>query len=288
MRVKMKKILVIGSNSYIGNSFVEYMERFGDGYQIDRISVRNNKWREYDFSKYNTIFDVAGIAHIKITPDMEDTFYKVNRDLTIELCQKAKSEGVEQFIFLSSMNVYGDTSELITKDFKPCPKNFYGNSKLQADIAIQKMNTGTYKVVSIRPPVVYGKGCKGNYPRLAKLVGYIPFFPDYKNIRSMIFIDNLCELIRLIIENAERGIFHPQNQTYTSTIDLVKEIAKVKNKRIFTTKLFNPIIHFLISRSRIINRMFADDYYDKQISNYHNFAYCVTDFETSIKNSEEV
>ncbi len=282
----MKKILITGKNSYIGTSFEKYMNHFADNYQIDKISVEGDKWREHDFSKYDVVFDVAGIAHIKITPDMKDTFYKVNRDLAIELCEKAKHEGVSQFIYLSSMNVYGDTSELITKYIAPSPKNFYGDSKLQADTSIQKMNTDIFKVVSIRPPVVYGAGCKGNYPKLSKLARLCPVFPAYNNTRSMIYIDNLCELIRLIIDNCDHGIFHPQNREYISTLKMVKEIAKVHKKKITTLKLFNPIIRFLLYKNHYINRAFADDYYSKEISEHYNYAYCVVDFQESIRNTE--
>lgn len=284
----MKRILITGKNSYIGSSFAKYVSRFEDEYQIDRISVKDDSWKNYDFSSYDVVLDVAGIAHIKITPNMENVFYKVNRDLTIELCKKAKQDGVAQFIFLSSMNVYGDTSELITKEFEPSPKNFYGDSKLQADKAIQQMKTEHFSVVSIRPPVVYGPRCKGNYPLLSKLARRIPIFPDYNNVRSMIYIDNLCELIRLIIENNDSGIFHPQNKEYTSTVDMVKEIAKANNKRIYTTKLFNPIISFFLYRIRIVNRAFADDRYSMEISDYRNFEYCIFSLKDSIKTTEEI
>lgn len=282
----MKKILITGKDSYIGMSVERWLNKFHGNYKIDTVSTMNKEWENKDFSSYDVVFDVAGIAHKKIRPNMEDLFYKINRDMTIAICNKAKEEGVSQFIFLSSMNVFGDTSQMITSNMQPNPKNFYGNSKLQADQAIQKMNSDSFSVVSIRPPVVYGKGCKGNYPKLAKLIKVLPIFPRFNNTRSMIYIDNLCELIRLIIDNNERGIFHPQNRDYTSTVELAKEIAKVHNKCIFTTTLFNLIIRLILFRVRLVNRMFADDYYDKELSNYKEYEYCVTDFKCSIQNSE--
>jgi nucleoside-diphosphate-sugar epimerase len=287
MRINnMKKILITGLNSYIGNSVEKYLSNFEDEYHIEKISVRDEKWRELDFSNYNVVFNVAGIAHIRITPDMEKIFYRVNRDLSIALCEKAKKEGVNQYIYLSSMNVYGDTSDLITKDTIPTPKNFYGESKLQADIRIQEMNTNEFKVISVRPPVVYGPGCKGNYPKLSKLAKTCPVFPEYKNTRSMIYIENLCELIRLLIENNESGIFHPQNREYTSTFNLVEKIAQVHNRKILKISLFNSIIRLLLYRIRLINRVFADDRYSMEISDYNKFKYCIVNFKDSIEFTE--
>lgn len=282
----MKRILIVGKNSYIGSSFEDYLKCIGDTYEVDKISVKDDKWRYHDFSKYDVVLDVAGIAHIKITPDMSEIFYKVNRDLTIEICEKSKREGVAQFIYLSSMNVYGDTSELITKNTVPVPKNFYGDSKLQADIAIQKMNSDTFKVASVRPPVVYGRGCKGNYPKLSKYSRILFFFPDFKNTRSVIYIDNLCEFLRMIIDHNNHGIFHPQNKEYTSTREIVGEILKVHGKKNFKFRILNPIIRFLMYRNRLINRVFADDYYSKELSGHFDYAYCVVDFQNSIKNTE--
>ncbi len=205
----MKRILITGKNSYIGTSFKNWVMRFPNEYRVDSVSVRTDDWKDLDFSKYDVVLNVAGIAHIRITPELEDEFYRVNRDLAIDICRKAKESGVGQYIYLSSMNVYGDINEVITADTKPNPKNFYGMSKLQADEEIQKMNDDNFLAVSIRPPVVYGKGCKGNFAKLEKYSKMLPFFPEYKNIRSMIYVDNLSELIKLTIDNSQAFFAKP-------------------------------------------------------------------------------
>ena len=278
----MKKILITGKNSYIGTSFEKWVNRFPNDYLVNTISTFGDDWKSVDFSKYDVVFNVAGIAHVKPKPALEQLFYKVNRDLAIELCKKAKKEGISQFIFLSSSNVFGDTNEVITEYTIPTTNNYYGKSKLQADEVIQKLSCETFKVVSVRPPVVYGANCKGNFTKLSKYARLLPLFPDYINKKSMIYIDNLCEFIRLIIENSEKGIFYPQNKEYTSTTDLVKIIATVNGRKIITTKIFNPVIKFLINKVRIINKIFSDDLYDKKLSDYKNFSYCVVDFKESI------
>src|SRR5699024_6694971 len=208
----MKKVLITGVNSYVGNSLEEWLLKEPDNYSVDKISLRDDKWKERDLSGYDVIVHVAGIAHVSRDPKMEELYYKVNRDLTIETATKAKEEGVKQFIFLSSIIVYGENignDGVITKDTIPQPSNFYGNSKLQAEQGINPLNDENFNVVTIRPPMIYGKGSKGNYPKLAKAAQKLPIFPDIDNQRSMLHIDNLSEFIKLMIDNEERRLFYP-------------------------------------------------------------------------------
>ena len=181
----------------------------------------------------------------------KDLYFRVNRDLAYEVAKKAKKEGVSQFIFLSSMSVYGMDTGVITRETVPHPKSLYGKSKLEAEKLIEHLNDQTYKVAILRPPMVYGKGCKGNYPKLAKLAKITPLFPDIKNMRSMIFVDNLSYFLKVIIDDSQSGVFFPQNNEYVKTSELVKLIAKYNNKKIRLTKLFNPIINSLKFNSTV-------------------------------------
>src|SRR5690625_6263123 len=128
----MKKVLVTGINSYVGNRFAEWVKRYPDEYDVYRISVRDGKWKEIDLSIYDTILHVAGIAHVSTDPNMEELYYKENRDLTIELANKAKEDDVKQFIFMISIIVYGDSKKekfVIDRQTKPNYSNFYGRNK---------------------------------------------------------------------------------------------------------------------------------------------------------------
>src|SRR5699024_12036773 len=139
---------------------------------------------------------VACIVYVMRNQKKEVTYYEVNRDLTIETAKKVKSEGVKQFIFLSIIIVYGeniDNKGIITKDTLPEPSNFYGNSKLQAEKGIEPLDDSDFNVAILRPPMIYGKGSKGNYPKLSKAAQKLPIFPDMDNQRSMLHIDNLSE-----------------------------------------------------------------------------------------------
>ena len=282
----MKKILITGANSYIGVSFENWMKQF-DGYDIDTIDMIDGTWREFDFSKYDVVFHVAGIAHSDPKPEMKDLYYKVNTELAVETAEKAKQSGVGQFIFMSSIIVYGSNNYYIDKNTQPMPKNFYGDSKLQADIRLQRLKCDSFNVVCIRPPMIYGKGSKGNYPRLSALAKKTPVFPDVHNKRSMLHIDNLCEFVRLMIDNNESGIFYPQNKEYVNTAELVKTIAAVSGKKVITTQLFNFVLKPLSKKVTTFNKLFGDMVYDKSMSDYADWAYCLNDFEKSIMCTED-
>lgn len=288
----MKNILITGANSYIGTSFEKWLSQWPDKYKVDTLDMKDGAWRDKDFSKYDVVFHVAGIAHVSTDPKLENLYYKVNRDLTIEAAKKAKIEGVKQFIFMSSIIVYGDSGKIgerkvVDKNTIPQPTNFYGRSKLQAEEGILPLQDENFNVVIIRPPMIYGKGSKGNYPKLAKLARILPVFPDIDNQRSMLHIDNLCEFIRLIIDNEEKGLFFPQNKEYVSTSELVKMIAEVYGKKVYLTKIFNPFIKIMGSNVGIINKVFGNLVYEKSMSDYDKGNYRIRTFRVSIELTEK-
>lgn len=287
----MKKILITGVNSYIGTSFEKWVKQWSEDYLINTVDMIDGTWREKSFSGYDVVFHVAGIAHVSTDPNMEDLYYKVNRDLTIETAKKAKAEGVKQFIFMSSIIVYGDSSHInhkrvIDKNTVPEPSNFYGRSKLQAEEGIIQLQDDNFNVVVIRPPMIFGKGSKGNYPKLAKMAQKLPIFPDVENERSMLHIDNLCEFIRLMIVNEERGIFFPQNREYVGTSELVKLVAEAHGKRIVLTKLFNPILKLMGNFVGMVNKAFGNLVYEKSMSEYREY-YRIRDLNDAVRVTED-
>lgn len=267
-------------------------ENHSSDYEIDTLDMIDPNWVNYDFSKYDTVFHVAGIAHADVGNVSEETkklYYKINTDLTIDTAKKAKESGVKQFIFMSSIIVYGDSApygkrKLITKDTKLEPANFYGDSKLQADLGLNDLRDDTFKVCTLRPPMIYGPNSKGNYPMLAKLAIKLPIFPNIKNERSMLFVGNLCYFIETCIRNEKSGVFCPQNGEYVSTCEMVKEIAKVHNKKIYVTTLLNPFV-FIASHipgkiGQLCNKAFGNMSYEKiDIVNKY-------DFKTSVNLTE--
>lgn len=286
----MKKILITGKNSYIGTSVENWLLKDPDKYSVNTIDMKDESWKDHDFSQYDVVFHVAGIAHVSSDPKMEDLYYKVNRDLTIEAAKKGKAEGVKQFIFMSSIIVYGDSSSskrVIDRNTVPTPSNFYGNSKLLAEDGIKVLDSNEFRVAILRPPMIYGKGSKGNYPRLANIAKMIPVFPDIENERSMLHIDNLCEFVKILIDYQEAGLYFPQNKEYVKTSELVATIARAHNKKIWLTKLFNPFIEFMFGKVGLINKVFGNLVYEKSLSYYEKESYQVRSFTDSIELTEK-
>lgn len=285
----MKKILITGENGYIGNSFLTWIKQWQGEYEVDKISVRNDSWQDVSFQKYDVVLHTAALVHIiNITADMEALYYKINCDLTVEIAKKAKREGVKQFIFLSSMSVYGESNTqnrecVIGRNTATKPEGIYGKSKLAAEKAIYPLQEDAFHIVILRPPMIYGKETKGNFPRLVKLARRTPFFPKANNARSMIYIKNLCEFIRQIIIYEEHGVYHPQNAEFINTSELVKQIAATYNKKVQLVSGLEWLISCLQRISNISNKIFGTFVYTKELSQYRDNSYQVTDFKKSLQ-----
>lgn len=283
----MKNILIIGKGSYVGESFKKWLEKFANEYHTEIVSSLNHKWQAIDFSKFDTVVDFAGIAHInKIKEDMKGLFYSVNRDLTGELGRQAKEQGIKHFIYFSSMNVYGDYCNCVKDRNAENPTGFYGDSKLMGDKELEKLEDESFIVAHIRPPFVYGRNCTGNYNTISKIAKRTPVFPTYRNRKSMIYIDNLCEFVRFVVDKQCGGIFTPQNKELVSTADLVREIASNAGHKIWFTSVLNWAIGPAVKFTRAARRAFADDCYAMELSDYWDYRYCVVDFKESIRRTE--
>ena len=294
----MKKVLITGANSYIGMSFEQYVAgHYSEQLQVDTVDMIDGSWRERDFSPYDIVFHVAGLAHAdvgNVTDEVKAKYYAINTDLAIKTARKAKIDGVKQFVFMSSAIIYGDSAPFgktkrITSNTEPQPSNFYGDSKWRADQGVRELEDDSFTVCVLRPPMIYGKGSKGNYPTLAKMAKKLPVFPDVKNERSMLYIENLCEFLCQVMIREERGIFWPQNAEYTRTSEMVKLIAEVSGKKIFITHAINWIVmlaaHSFGKIRGLSNKAFGNLTYDLQISKY-DFDYQLVGLEESIKRTE--
>ncbi|WP_195854020.1 NAD-dependent epimerase/dehydratase family protein [Aerococcus tenax] len=281
----MKKILVTGKHSYIGNQFAKWLAQWSEDYQVVKESLRDGTWRQSDWSNYDVILHVAGIAHNSSDPKLEALYYEVNRDLTIEAAKKAKAEGVGQFIFMSSIIVFGSKVSKITHDTPTNPDNFYGDSKLQAEVGLEELADDQFKVAIVRPPMVYGPGSKGNFPKLVKLAKITPIFPDYDNKRSMIYVDNLMAELQSIVDKELSGYFHPQNSEYTCTSQMVYRIAKYTNHRILKPRFFTPLINKFLNQN-IMNKVFGNLYYDEMINNRTQNVNLEKSIKLSLRNKE--
>lgn len=286
----MKKILITGAGSYIGTKVEEWLKRTPELFEVDAVDTMHDHWKKADFSQYDVVYNVAGIAHVKAAKEDEPLYYAVNRDMVIEIAKAAKAAGVKQFIHMSSMIVYKEVKTLagkqIHRDTAPEPNGFYGDSKLQGESGIRALADGSFKVCIMRPPMIYGPGCKGNFPKLIWLAQKTPIFPAWHNRRSMLYIDNLCEFVKQLIQHEVDGTVYPQNAEYSDTVEIVRHFAKTNGKRIWITRLLNPAIWLFGNHVRALGKMFSDSTYDMQMSQYP-FDYQIVSFEESLKRLKE-
>lgn len=282
----MKHILITGANSFVGTNIENWLMKEPENFIVDTVDTMNDAWKQVDYTKYDAVFHVAGIAHVDPKPEMATLYYKVNRDLAIEVAQWAKEHGVKQFIYMSSRIVYHASKDMkpniTTPETEPNPNDFYGDSKLQAEKGLNELACDTFKVAIIRPPMIYGPGNKGNLPRLAWLAQKTPIFPAWHNKRSMLHVYNLAEFIKQVIVRELGGTFYPQNAEYADTVEIVRCFAKEHGHKVWITKLLNPFVWLGSFFLPPIPKMFSDSYYVQEMSQY-DFDYQVISFEESLK-----
>lgn len=280
------KVLITGAGSYVGESVRKYILSTSSDFEIDAVDTMGDNWKKADYSQYDVVYHVAGIAHVNADPKMEPLYYKVNRDLTIAVAEHAKTAGVKQFIFMSSQIVFHESqslkSEVLTKDTKENPNGFYGDSKLQAEIGLHKLEDENFKVCILRPCMIYGPNAKGNFPRLVKLATKVPVFPCWHNKRSMLYIDNLAEFVKQAILRELSGTYYPQNRELADTVEIIRFFAKAAGHKVWITRLLNPFVWLGSFVLQPINKMFATYYYAPEMSKM-DFDYQLVSFEESLK-----
>ena len=289
----MKRILITGANSYIGICVEQHLDQWPEEYQVETLDMIGDGWREKSFAGFDAVLHVAGIVHQEKTkndPQQEELYDRVNARLPVEVASKAKAEGVKQFLFMSSMSVYGLAAPVgkvvtITADTALNPTDNYGISKKKAEEGLAPLADGNFKVAVLRPPMIYGKGCKGNYVTLAKLAKKLPVFPWVENQRSMLYVENLAEFIRLLVDDEAEGTFCPQNEEYVNTSDLVSRIAHANGRDILMVKGFTWALKLLRAVTALPDKAFGSLCYDMELSRYPK-AYCLKDLAQSVEETE--
>lgn len=289
----MKRVLITGAGSYVGSSVESWLRQWPESYRVDTLDMIGDSWRAYDFRGYDAVLHVAGIVHredSKNDPAEAELYDRINHRLAVETAQAAKTAGVKQFLFMSSASVYGITAPMgrvvtITKDTPLCPVDNYGRSKADAEKSLAALAEEGFRLAVLRPPMIYGKGCKGNYQTLSRLARKLPVFPWVENRRSMLYMDNLSELIRLLIDEEAEGIFCPQNEEYVNTCDMVNLIAHTAGKNILMIHGFGWALKLLRRMTPMVDKAFGSLCYDRELSAYPG-NYCVKSFEQSVLETE--
>lgn len=289
----MRRVLITGVHSYLGQSLRAFLAQWPEEFQVESLSVRDGNWKEADFHGFDAIYHTAALVHMeqnKHDPDQAALYDEVNGRLPVLLAEKAKAEGVSQFIFLSTMAVYGLTAPYgktvsITADTPLRPADNYGRSKLAAEQGLQALAGNGFSVAILRPPMIYGKGCKGNFRTLEAMAAKLPCFPAVQNQRSMLYVGNLNALVKCLLESREGGVFCPQNASYVNTSELVREIARAKGKELPLISGLGWVLSLLRHMTPAVDKAFGSLCYDPALSQYKT-DYCLWDFPASVKESE--
>lgn len=283
-----KRVLITGEKGYIGKHIQQWLLKQTSIYNVKMLNVRTDEWKNVCFRGVDVLIHAAGIVH---QPDITDweIYKKVNIDLSVALAQKAKLEGVRQFIFLSTMAVYGKGKRLavnvINEETEISPAGLYGKSKYLAEMKIRKLQSDDFKIVIIRPPNVFGKDCKGGYiSGFQAVVSRLPALPyAYPDIKqSTIYIDNLCELVRLIIEGESSGFFMPQDGVPVSAIELMTAIADSSGLRKRKSCLLGIGV-YLLSFLPIVKKAYGGVAYSEEMTVYFENQYVVVPFAEGIR-----
>lgn len=267
----MKRVLITGAGSYIGGAVRERMLEEPEAFFVEAASVRDGKWRDIDFSAFDSVVHVAGIAHVSTDPSMEGLYYEVNRDLALDVARAAKDEGVSQFVFASSIIVYGDSRPAASRapigpGTEPAPSGFYGKSKLEAEEGLRALESASFKVAVLRLPMVYGPGCKGNFPALAKMARALPVFPEANNLRSTLFVGNAAELVALVVGSGSGGLFLPQDCEPRSTCDIVRALAEAQGRSVRPSKALGRLAAGPLAAIPACRKAFGTLYYAPEAS----------------------
>ena len=287
------KILIIGKNSYIGNHIDEWLAKYG--HKVVQLDVLTEDWKAYDYSPYDAIVHVAGIVH---RPDCQDwkLYHDVNTVMPVQIALQFKSsrslKGLNgQYIFFSTMGVYEAGKKLgpsVVDENTPLlneGNSMYGRSKVLAEIGLSDLQDGKFNVAIVRPPSVYGKGCKGGYiTGFKKIASMLPIIPRaYENAcQSFIYIDNLSECVRLIVENNLSGAFCPQDDETPNANRLLEVICKGIGKKYRSSRLLGWCLR-LISFVPIVKKAYGGIEYSRKLSDIPGMNYVVVPFEEGMR-----
>lgn len=240
--LEMPHILLTGENSFIGKNFIQYSQ-YKD---IRVVSLKKIIPSQIDFSGIDAVLHLAAIVHVFKNIDSAE-YYRINRDLSIDLARCAKASGVRHFIFMSTVKVYGNfiSGSLPWDENSVCnPSDHYGRSKFEAECELKKLEDDNFCVSVIRTPIVYGNGMKANMLKLVKIIKYFPVLPlgRIENSRHYTYIENLIWFTDRIISLRLPGIFLAMDEKPVSTSDLVKYLSDSMGRKVLLFKFPKFII----------------------------------------------
>ena len=259
-------ILLTGSSGFIGSSFIkEYHSQM----KINSFSFLKDSLNSLKLNGIDCIVHSGALVHQMNKEPSYEEFYESNVNQTLQLAIKAKKNNVRQFIFISTVKVFGEESNEIYNENSPTkPKDNYGITKKIAEEKLMNLEDKNFKVAILRLPLVFGPGVKANFRSLINLVKKFKILPlgSINNKRSLVFVGNVGQYIFQIIKLNVRGIFIANENENFSTSELIHQIANALDKKVilFSFPLLNQSLK--IFKPKYYQRLFKSFEIDNSLS----------------------
>lgn len=251
-------VLITGSTGFIGSYFIN---QYSSQFVVNTFSFLRDNFDTLKLDGIDCVVHCGALVHqMKREPSYEE-FFDSNVNHTLQMAIKAKANNVKQFIFISTIKVFGEESKKIFDENSPTsPKDDYGLTKKIAEEKLFELEDKNFKVAILRLPLVFGPGVKANFRSLINIVNQFKILPlgSINNKRSIVFVGNVCHYIFQIIKLRERGIFIANEDESFSTSELINQISKALGKNIilFSIPLFNQILK--IVKPKYYQRLFEN------------------------------
>ena len=227
------KIIITGGTGFVGNNLQNYLTAT---YEIETMSVRYEHDQQFDI-KADIVIHLAGKAHDLKKVSKPKDYYEANFELTKQLFDAFIVSEASIFIFMSTVKAVADEVKgILSEDEIPDPKTHYGIAKHQAEhYILNKEIPEGKRVYILRPCMIHGPGNKGNLNLLYQLVAKGLPWPlgDFKNKRSFLSIENLCFVIKELLENSAipSGVYQVSDDVPLSTNQLIQLLGTSLNKK---------------------------------------------------------
>ncbi len=242
------KILLTGASGFVGSRLQQVWKNPDE---LVPVSLRygDSNLASINWTEIKAVIHLGGLAH-QTGSIREEEYFRANEALTVNLAKEAKENGVKNFIFLSTIKVFGNHIDKIPKASTPKPDDAYGQSKFNAELALQELSDQCFQVAIIRPPLIVGSGAKGNLLSLLQLLkNPLPLpFGNIQNKRSMLSLVGLIQVIQDLVLNPQNGIFHVSNEPISTTeiCENIRSTMGFKSPRLFGFPgFFRKIIRLL-------------------------------------------
>ncbi|MGE6397484.1 NAD-dependent epimerase/dehydratase family protein [Chryseobacterium scophthalmum] len=243
-------VIITGYSGFVGTNLSSHLA--SQDVHVSAVSLRNDEWKNKIDENSDAIIHLAGKAHDTSDVSDPEEYYKINRDLTIELFNEFLNSDIKKFFYFSSVKAAADTVDgILTEDVNENPVTHYGKSKIEAEKYILSKNLPEGKnVYIIRPCMIHGPGNKGNLNLLYKVVEKgIPWpLAAFENKRSFLSIDNLNFLIhQMLKKDLPSGIYNFADDKAISTNELISTINIALNKKAKLWKISKGLIERMAS-----------------------------------------